>query len=419
MREVAEAARAAPVPQPARAPDLLLDGMAVLITEGYPSAVAPLKRAVSAFRYGSVSEQEELRWLWPATHAARDVWDYEAWDALSARQVKLDRDAGALIALTPVLSSRALAPVLAGEFTVAASMVAEVESITEATDSSIAPFGALGLAALRGREAEAFDLIETCTKDAERRREGAGLVVIEWATAVLCNGLGRYEQALAAAQRASQNPTGSSLANWALVELVEAAVHDGVPERAVGAVQQLSQVTGACGTDWALGVEARSRALVSGGEAAESLYREAVGRLGRTPLRLDLARARLLYGEWLRRRNRRADAREQLRAAHQMLASMGAAGFAERAARELRATGDRIPGGTTGSPGRLTAREAQIAQLAHEGLSNPDIAAQLFLSPRTVEYHLHKIFTKLGISSRNQLHSVLADGARQAPARAR
>jgi DNA-binding CsgD family transcriptional regulator len=421
MREVAEAARAAPVPQPARAPDLLLDGLAVLMTEGYPAAVAPLQRAVSAFRDGSASPQEELRWLWFATHAARDVWDYESWDALSARQVQLDREAGALMALVPVLSSHALAPVLAGEFTVAASIVAEVESITEATGTSIAPFGALGLAALRGREAEAFHLIEACTKDAEHRREGAGLVLIQWATAVLCNGLQRYEQALAAAQQASQNSPESWLANWALAELVEAAAHGGAPERAADALQRLSQVTGACGTDWALGIEARSRALVSDGEAAESLYREAIDRLGRIRLRVDLARARLLYGEWLRRQGRRGDARDQLREAHQIFDSIGAAAFAERARIELRATGEHVRAHSAQTPDALTSQEALIARLAGEGASNPQIAAQLFMSPRTVEYHLSKVFGKLGISSRNQLARAL--GAQRAsgptaPARA-
>ena len=409
VREVAEAARVAPPsPRPLRPPDLLLDGLAVLITDGWPTGAPMLKRAVSAFGRADVSSQEELRWLWHACHAAVLVWDYGSWDMLSARHIKLVRDAGALIALPIALSTRAAVHLFAGEFAVAASLVAEVESVTEATGSSIAPYGALTLAALRGQEAESSGLIVAGRKDVERRGEGAGLSFVLWATAMLCNGLGRYEEALAAAQQASEDSRVHWFTNWALAELIEAATRSGEPQRAVGALQQLSETAGASGTDWALGIEARSQALVSGGEAAETLYRDAVDRLGRTRLRVELARAHLLYGEWLRGQSRRVDAREQLRTAHDRFASMGADGFAERAARELRATGERVRKRTTETPSRLTARENQIARLAGDGLSNPEIAAQLFMSPRTVEYHLHKVFTKLDISSRNQLHVVLA-----------
>jgi ATP/maltotriose-dependent transcriptional regulator MalT len=197
--------------------------------------------------------------------------------------------------------------------------------------------------------------------------------------------------------------------------LIEAATRSGVPGRAADALQRLSDSTRASGTDWALGIEARSRALLSEGEVAEQLYREALGRLARTRLRVELARAHLLYGEWLRRENRRIDAREQLRTAHQMLSGMGADGFAERAARELRATGERVRKRTTEAAAQLTARETQIARLAGDGLSNPAIAGQLFMSPRTVEYHLHKVFTKLDISSRNQLHGVHASHRNEGP----
>jgi DNA-binding CsgD family transcriptional regulator len=297
--------------------------------------------------------------------------------------------------------------------------VAEVESVTEATGSSIAPTGAVALAAFRGREADAAELIEVGTKDAERRGEGQRLTFFHWATAVLCNSLGRYAEALASAQKASEDSPADLFANWAVAELIEAATGSGVPEIAAGVLQRLSATARASGTDWALGVEARSRALLSDGENAETLYREAIDRLGRTRVRMELGRAHLLYGEWLRRQNRRIDAREQLRLAHQMFAAMGADGFAERAARELRATGERVRKRTTGAPAQLTAREAEIAQLASDGLSNPEIAAQLFMSPRTVEYHLRKVFTKLAVSSRNQLHGALAnnrsDGQRQTP----
>jgi DNA-binding CsgD family transcriptional regulator len=293
-----------------------------------------------------------------------------------------------------------------------------VESVTEATGSGIASYAALGVAALRGREAEAFELIEAGTKDAERRGEGQGLSFVQWATAVLCNSLGRYEDALAAAQQASEDSPADLFANWAVAELIEAATRSGASERVAGALQRLSATARASGTDWALGVEARSRALASDGETAETLYREAIDRLGRTRLRVELGRAHLLYGEWLRRENRRIDARDQLRTAHQMFTAMGAGGFAERAARELRATGERVRKRTTETPAQLTARETQIARLASDGLTNPEIAAKLFMSPRTVEYHLHKVFTKLDISSRNQLHGVLANGRSARPQQA-
>jgi DNA-binding CsgD family transcriptional regulator len=298
---------------------------------------------------------------------------------------------------------RSTVHLFAGEFTEAASMVAQAESVIEATGSSIAPYGALGLAVFRGREAQAAHLIQTATDDAGRRGEGRALSFIGWADAVLCNSLGRYEEALAAAQRASEDSPAVQFASWALVELIEAAVRSAVPERAAGAVQRLSGIARACGTDWVLGAEARSRALVSDGAGAENLYREAIDHFGRARLRVDLARARLLYGEWLRRQRRKRDAREQLGRAYEIFDSVGAAAFAERARIELRATGGHARQQTTETPDTLTAQEALIARLAGEGASNPEIAAQLFISPATVAYHLRKVFTKLGISSRNQL----------------
>jgi DNA-binding CsgD family transcriptional regulator len=240
-----------------------------------------------------------------------------------------------------------------------------------------------------------------------RRGEGAGLSFLQWADAVLCNSLGRYEEALAAAQRASEDSPAVIFASWALVELIEAAVRSAVPERAADALQRLSGIARACGTDWVLGAEARSRALVSDGEDAERLYREAIDRFGRTRLRVDLARAHLVYGEWLRRQRRRRDARDQLGRAYQIFHSIGAAAFAERARTELRATGGPAQQHTIQTPDILTAQEALIARLAGDGASNPRIAAQLFISPATVAYHLRKVFTKLGISSRSQLAPAL------------
>jgi DNA-binding CsgD family transcriptional regulator len=302
---------------------------------------------------------------------------------------------------------RSTAHPYAGEFTPAAAMVAQAESVTEATGSSIAPYGAVALAAFRGQEAQAAHLLQTATDDAERRGEGRALSFIGWADAVLYNSLGRYAEALAAAQRASEDSPAVQFADWALVELVEAAVRSAVPERAAGALQRLSGIARACGTDWVLGAEVRSRALVSDGAAAENLYREAIDRFGRTRLRVDLARAHLLYGQWLRRERRRRDARDQLGSAYEIFHSVGAAAFAERARIELRATGGHARQQTTETPDTLTPQEALIARLAGEGASNPEIAAQLFISPATVAYHLRKVFTKLGISSRNQLAPAL------------
>src|SRR5580693_6972556 len=408
MREVAEAARMAPpAPNPPRGPDLLLDGLALLVTEGYPAGAPMLRRAVSAFRGTDVSAEEELRWLWLACRAALIVWDYDSWDVLSSRQVTLARDAGARIALPLALSTRSTAHLYAGEFTEAASMVGQAESAIGATGSSIAPYGAVALAAFRGQEAQAAHLIQIATDDVGRRGEGRALSFIGWAAAVLYNSVGRYEEALTAAQRASEDSPAMHFASWAFVELVEAAVHSGVPERAAGAVQRLSDIARACGTDWALGAEARSRALVSDGAAAEDLYREAIDRFGRTRLRMELGRAHLVYGEWLRRQRRRRDARDQLASAHEIFDSAGAAAFAERARSELRATGGQARQGAVETRDTLTAQEALIARLAGDGASNPEIAAQLFISPATVAYHLRKVFTKLGVSSRSQLAPAL------------
>ncbi|HEV2258911.1 MAG TPA: ATP-binding protein, partial [Streptosporangiaceae bacterium] len=264
MREVAEAARMAPPPPgPPRGPDLLLDGLSLVICEGYPAGAPVLRRAVSAFRGTDVSRDEELRWLWLACHAAGMVWDHASWDVLSDRQVTVARDAGALFTLPIAFNTRSAAHLFAGEFTEAASMVAQAESVIEATGSSIAPYGPLGLAVFRGQETQAAQLIQALTDDARRRGEGRALSFSQWAAAVLYNSLGRYEEALAAAQRASEDSPAVQFAGWALVELVEAAVRSGVPERAAGALQRLSGIARACGTDWAVGAEARSRALVS------------------------------------------------------------------------------------------------------------------------------------------------------------
>ncbi len=408
IREIAEAARAAPPPsQPAGPSDLLLDGLALLITNGCPAGAPVLKRAVSGFREADVPAEEVLRWMWLSTVAARLVWDYESWAALSARLINTAREAGALTALHLAFGSGALAHLFAGELAEAASLVVEAQAVTEATGSSIARYAAVALAAFRGREPEAGELIEASAKDVKRRGEGFGLTFTHWAAAVLYNGLGRYEQALAAAQQASEDSPAHPSATWGLVELIEAATRSGEYGRADGALQRLSQATRASGTDWALGIQARSQALVSDGQEAETLYREAIGRLGSTRLRVDLGRAYLLYGEWLRRHQRRRDARDQLGQAHGILDSAGAAAFAERARIELRASGGHARRRTAEVREPLTAQEALIAHLADAGASNPQIAGQLFISPATVAYHLRKVYAKLGISSRGDLAGLL------------
>ena len=267
--------------------------------------------------------------------------------------------------------------------------------------------GALFLAARRGREAEATPLIEATMNEVLERGEAYAVSAAEWARALLYNGLGQYEDAMAAAERASAHPEDLWFHNFGLVELIEAAVRKGKAEQAADALERLSEMTRAGGTDWALGIEARSRALLNEGEAAERLYREAIDRLSRTRVRAELGRAHLLFGEWLRRERRRLDAREQLRTAHEMFIGMGVEAFAGRAERELLATGERARKRTVETREDLTAQEAQIARLARDGLSNPEIGARLFISPRTVEYHLGKVFTKLQIGSRIELKRAL------------
>jgi DNA-binding CsgD family transcriptional regulator len=407
LLEVAQAARLAPPsPQP-HAADLLLDGLALLITEGHAVGTPMLQRALRAFADEELSTSEDISWLWLACHAAAVLWDDQTLDLLSARHVELARTAGALTVLPLALTSRVGVHVHAGELTEPRALIEEVEAVIEATGSQLAPYGALGVAAWQGKEAQARELIEAAAEEVIPRGEGMGLTVIHYSTAVLCNGLGRYEDALAAAQLATEHGGELRFSTWALIELVEAATRTGDPERARDALRRLAATTHASGSDWGLGVEARSRALLCEGQEAEDLYREAIDRLGRTRVPVALARAHLLYGEWLRRERRRVDAREQLRLAHGMFLAMGLEAFAKRAARELLATGETARKRTADTSDQLTAQETQIARLARDGLSNPEIASQLFISPRTVEYHLHKVFAKLNISSRNELERVL------------
>src|SRR5829696_647194 len=412
LLDVSRAAR--PPPYPAHPSDLLLDGLAELVTEGRAAAAPALRRAVSAFRGERISVDKGLQWGVLASSAAVELWDFESWDAVITRQMELARDAGALAPLSIALNGEGIVVSWRGDFAAAARVIVEADAVTEATGTRIAPYGGLLLAALRGREEEARALIDATIKDATAGGEGLAVQYAQWTTAVLYNGLGRYEEALAAARQASELTPELFIAVWALPELIEAAIRSGNADLAPAALERLVASADASATDWGLGIAARSRALLSEREAAEDSYAEAIDRLSRTRLRAELARAHLLYGEWLRRQGRRTDARTQLRTAHEMLDTIGMQAFAERARRELVATGGRARKRTVETRDELTPQEQQIARLARGGLSNPEIGARLFLSPRTVEWHLKKVFTKLEISSRMGLHDALPNAEREA-----
>jgi len=405
---VARAAATAPQPlQAPRPPDLLLAGLSAHYNAGYGAALPLLRRALAAFGDG-MPRDEELRWLWLACVAALHVWDADRWEQLSARFVQLARESGSLSSLPLALHARAFILLLAGDLAGAAVLASEQRAVGEVTGTSRPPYAALVLAALRG-DADAVSAMKAdITRDADTRGEGMGITVAGWTDAVAGNGLGRYQQALAGARQAVECETDLVSPGWALAELVEAAARTGEGETAAAALARLAAMTSASSTDWALGIEARSRALLSEDDAAEGCYRESIGHLARTRLRPDLARAHLLYGEWLRRERRRGEAREQLRTARGMFGAMGMDAFADRARRELRAAGETARERTAATgEAELTAHEAQIARLACAGLTNPQIGARLFLSPRTVQYHLGNVFAKLGVSSRNQLDRVL------------
>jgi hypothetical protein len=381
LRDVSRAVRSAP--RAAHEPqsyDLLLDGLAQLVAEGLAPAAPTLRKAVSAFR----EDESVLRWGAMAATAAAALWDMESFHAVITRQLRLARDAGALGLLATALQGAGIVVTWSGDFAEAASLVAEADAVTATTGISISPYGGMLLAAYQGREADASTLLKTTIDDAGASGEGLGVQYAGWATAVLSNGLGRYGEALAPARQASDDTPELFVSHWALAELVEAAVRTRNPRLAAEAVDRLVAATSATDSDWALGVAARSRALASEGAAAEALYVEAIARLGRTPVRPELARAHLLYGEWLRRENRRVDARAQLLVAHEMLNAIGMEAFAERTRIELLATGEKVRKRVVESREELTSQEAQIARLARDGLSNPEIGARLFLSGRTV-----------------------------------
>jgi DNA-binding CsgD family transcriptional regulator len=415
-RAAAEAARRAPPPQGVpRAIDLLLEGLAVRFTDGYAASAPMLRRALSEVRDQGGRPAQDVRWPWSARRVAPELFDDDAWHALGTRNVQIARAAGALVVLPLALNYLATQRIFEGDLDDAAALLEEAEAIADATGTAPIMFGRPLLAAFRGDQAQASVLIEEGESAAIARGEGVMLTFGEHARAVLHNGLGHYEAALGPAQSASaQDELMVSVRS--LPELVEAAARCGRAELAADALERLCERTQAAGTELALGLEARSRALLSDGELAERLYREAIKRLGGTRTRPALARAHLLYGEWLRREKRRGKAREQLRAAYEGLASMGMEAFAERARGELVATGETVRKRTVQARYELTAQEVQAARLAADGLTNPEIGAQLFLSARTVEWHLRKVFSKLGISSRRELGQALAGLAPPAPA---
>ena len=410
MRQAAVAARTAPAaPTPQHASDTLLDGLAVRFTEGISAGAPILKLALAGLLDGNEDSEEDVRWPWLACRVAADVFDDQTWHLLATRYVLIARVAGALGVLPIALMHLSLMHMFEGDLDKAAALVEEVDSIIEATASRRMNISKLMLAAYRGDEARASSLIDEAEQNAIARGEGFVLTFAEHARAVLYNGLGQYTAALENAQRASsQDELHASV--WSLPELVEAAVRSGKPELATDALERLGERTQVAGTEWALGIAARSRALLSDGPIAENLYREAIDRLGRCRVALELARTQLLYGEWLRRRGRRLDAREQLRTARVSFLEMGAEAFAQRAIRELLATGETARKRTDETRGELTPHETRIARMARDGASNQDIATQLFVSRKTVEYHLHKVFTKLGIKTRQQLEQVLPEG---------
>jgi DNA-binding CsgD family transcriptional regulator len=409
---VSEAALAGPpMPQAPRSSDLLLQGLAVQITGGYAAGAPLLKAAVSSFQRETALPPEQAGWRSLAVWAAVDLWDDDAWKRLATRELARAREAGALTAIPLALSMLSYIHATSGELAVAESLLDELRAASEATGTPAQPYVPLWIAAMRGREAQALDLIRTAGAEAAARGEGFATFVIEHMTAVLYNGLGRYGEAMAALRRQAVDPSYRDSSPRPMSELVEAAVRSGERGLAALALDRLVETTSAAGTDWALGIEARSRALLSDGEAADPLYREAIERLGQTSIQVQLARAHLLYGEWLRRKRRGREGRQQLRKAFEMFTSMGTDGFADRAERELSATGEHPRKRSVETREDLTPREAQIARLARDGLSNAEIGARVFVSQSTVAYHLRSVFSKLDIASRHQLVAVLPDTA--------
>lgn len=408
---VAARASGAP-PSNSEAADLLLDGVATLLADGYETGVPALRRAFEPFAQEELRSREAtMRWLLLVPVALESFihygWDLPAWDTFATRAVRLARDIGALGVLPPALIYLGGVYIHHGDFATAARMIDEADTISAATGQTPHAYAALVLAAWRGEEDAAAGPIAEAKARAVQHGEVSLLGVAGYIQGVLYNGLARYDEALAVAQAAIEHD-GYNFTGLALVEHVEAAVRCGELDAARASLDRLAELARAAGSGWAGGVSARSRALLTDGDEADALYRTAIEELTRDRVVVEVARTHLLYGEWLRRNRRRVLAREQLRTAHEMFDGMGATAFAERARRELLATGEHVRTRDTGPTTTLTPQEAQIAALAAAGMTNPKIGAELFLSPHTVEWHLRKVYTKLGVSSRRELPDALA-----------
>ncbi|MFD7754669.1 AAA family ATPase [Streptomyces sp. NPDC059757] len=410
IAEVAHSARRVPAASVPRASDLLLDGLTLLVVEGRDAAVPVLRRAVSAFTTEELAPEEEMYWLWLACHGAGLLWDDEAWRLLATRLLRSCEERGALSILPVAAATRAGLHLLGGELLQAASLAETAADVTFMTGAGPVPYTEVGLAVFRGRDDEAAAAIRTATRDAMARGEGMALTYLQWATAVLHNGAGRYDQALESARQAGADSSVQRIRNWALAELIEAAVRTGHQDLADEALRELCRTTRPCTSHWAAGIEAHCRALLAVGTDAEDLYHTALERLERTGLHAAVARVHLLYGEWLRRERRNLEARDQLRQAHEMFVRYGMDGFAERARGELSAAGEPTRKRRSRFGEQLTPQERRVAMLAAEGATNPEIASRLFISASTVDYHLRKVFRKLKVTTRTQLARLLQDG---------
>ncbi|GAA3206995.1 LuxR family transcriptional regulator [Actinocorallia longicatena] len=408
MTDVSRTALKLPVSAEPDEAELVLEAISRVVVDGPAAAAGVLRRAVDAVLDSSLTPDEVVRWGWFGHAAAIARWDFANWRFLLSRELNVLRDVGAFDLMPIVMATLGTVVTWSGDFDASAALFAEADAVCEATGAPAAAFGPAMLSCLRGDEEEGLRRVQAMIAEVEVTGQGVSITYANWIAAVLYNGLGRFEEAMAAARASAESSAELFVAQWPLPELVESAVRCGETGVAEAALNRLAEWTTAGATDVGLGLEARSRALLSEGEAADGLYREAVERLGRTELRPELGRARLLHGEWLRREDRRADARRELRIAHELFTEIGMKAFAERARRELLAAGDRVRRETAENVVELTAQEALIVRLACEGRTNPEIGAQLFLSARTVEWHLRKVFGKLGITSRRELPAAIA-----------
>lgn len=409
LREVATRWRAAGLPARNGPVHQLLDGLGLVVTDGGTSAWTRLDEALSTLQVPGGRDSPPITSLWVASVAAAGAWDIEGWNVISRRLVAISRNAGDYSELPAALSSHAFVHLFTGDLKSAAEAVEESTTITSITGGQISPYGAIGVAAIGGQEVDLDDLVEATVPSAERRSDATGISISCWGAALLNNSMGRYEDAFSWSSRA--RPLFHALhasSVWALVELIESASRTNRPADAHAALTLLASATRPSGNGWGLGVLARSQGLVSHGSEAEDLFSEALRLLEPTRCIVDFARTALVYGEWLRRHKRLSDSRTQLGRALQLFESIGATAFAGRAARELQAAGSQVRKPSAATSTVLTTQESQIAQLVKQGLTNDEVATRIFLSPRTVEYHLAKVFRKLEISSRHQLATAAA-----------